>query len=164
MLLIGGPCCGLVRLSPRQSSFGRGTQAACLVMDLQGTEMRDVNFQIGWCAIFFGLITGAGVGLFFHDENWLGGYASWRRRLIRLGHISFFGTGFLNLAFALSVRYLGLEHPPAVASLCLVGGALFMPTVCFLSAWRISFRHLFVIPVGSLIVGVADFLWQGLFQ
>jgi hypothetical protein len=125
--------------------------------------MRDVNFQIAWCMIFIGLITGAGMGLFFHGENWLGGYASWRRRLIRLGHISFFGTGFLNLAFALSVRYLGLEHPPALASAGFVGGALTMPVVCFLSAWHSSFRHFFVVPVGSLIVAVADFLFQGLF-
>lgn len=125
--------------------------------------MHDVNFQIAWCMIMIGLITGAGMGLFFHGENWLGGYASWRRRLIRLGHISFFGTGFLNLAFALSVRYLGLEHPPALASAAFVGGALTMPVVCFLSAWRSSFRHFFVVPVGSLIVAVADFLFRGIF-
>ncbi len=126
--------------------------------------MRDLNLQIAWCAILLGLITGAGAGLFFHRENWLGGYASWRRRMTRLGHVSFFGTGFLNLAFVLSVRYLGLEYPPAVASIAFAVGALTMPAVCFLSAWRSSFRHFFVIPVGSLIVAAADFLLQGLFR
>jgi hypothetical protein len=126
--------------------------------------MRDLNLQIAWCAILLGLITGAGAGMFFHRENWLGGYATWRRRMIRLGHISFFGTGFLNLAFVLSVRHLGLEYPPAAASIAFAVGALTMPAVCFLSAWRSSFRHFFVVPVGSLIMATADFLLQGLLR
>src|SRR5271154_2490223 len=100
--------------------------------------MREINFLVAWVAILIGLGTGTVLGLFFHDENWLGGYGSWRRRMIRLGHISFFGTGFLNLAFALSVRHIGLEPVPAVASAGFVLGALAMPTVCFLSAWRDS--------------------------
>jgi hypothetical protein len=126
--------------------------------------MCEINLQVAWFAILIGLVTGTLIGLFFHDENWLGGYGTWRRRLIRLGHISFFGTGFLNLAFILSVKHLGLEGPPRVASMGFVLGALTMPTVCFLSAWRTSFRHLFVIPVASLIVAAADFLWRGLFR
>lgn len=123
--------------------------------------MREINFQTAWIAILLGLVTGAGLGLFFHGDDWLGGYGSWRRRMIRLGHISFFGTGFLNLAFAVSVRHLGLDQPPAVASAGFVLGALAMPAVCFLSAWRKPFRHLFAIPVSSLIVAAADFLLRG---
>ena len=69
--------------------------------------MREINLLVAWVAILIGLLTGTALGLFFHDESWLGGYGSWRRRLMRLGHISFFGTGFLNLAFILSVK------PPA---------------------------------------------------
>ena len=126
--------------------------------------IRDINLQMAWLAILIGLLTGAGIGLFFHREDWLGGYGSWRRRMIRLGHISFFGTGFLNLAFALSVRHLGLEHVPTAASMGFVLGALTMPTVCFLSAWRAPFRHFFFIPVASLIVAAADFLFQGVFR
>ena len=43
------------------------------------TTMRDINIQIAWFAILLGLITGAGgVGVFFHEESWLGGYSSWR--------------------------------------------------------------------------------------
>jgi hypothetical protein len=126
--------------------------------------MRDINFQIAWFAILVGLVTGAGIGMFFYGESWLGGYSSWRRRMIRLGHISFFGTGLLNLAFTLSVQHLSLEHAPWVASMGLVLGALTMPTVCFMSAWRSSFRHLFVIPVASLILAVADFICRGVLR
>jgi hypothetical protein len=124
--------------------------------------MVPINFLAAWVAILAGLASGTWAGLFFHEEDWLGGYASWRRRMVRLGHISFFGTGLLNLAFTLSVDHLGLERPPPLASAAFVVGALTMPTVCFLSAWRDPFRRLFVIPVASLIVGAADFLLRGL--
>jgi len=126
--------------------------------------MHEINSLVAWVAILLGLLTGTVLGMFFHDESWMGGYGSWRRRMVRLGHISFFGTGFLNLAFILSVGHLHLEAPPPVASAGFVFGALAMPTVCFLSAWRDSFRHFFFIPVGSLIVATADFLLRGLIR
>src|SRR6476660_263178 len=120
--------------------------------------MDDLNFFAAWFAILTGLLTGTTMGLFFHDPDWMGGYESWRRRMLRLGHISFFGTGFLNLAFVLSVEHLHWSGPPPLASAGFLLGALAMPAVCFLSAWRESFRHLFVIPVASLIVAAVDFL------
>ncbi len=126
--------------------------------------MRDINLTTAWLAILAGLITGTASGLFFHDQSWMGGYGSWRRRIMRLGHISFFGTAFLNLAFVLSVGHLHLAGPPPVASAGFVIGAVAMPAVCFLSAWRESFRYLFFIPVASLIVAAGDFLLRGLWS
>jgi len=126
--------------------------------------MREINFLVAWVAILLGLLTGTVLGTFFHNESWMGGYGSWRRRMVRLGHISFFGTGFLNLAFIVSVSHLHLEAPPQVASAGFLLGAVAMPTVCFLSAWRDSFRHFFFIPVASLIVATADFLLRGLIR
>src|SRR4051794_29241519 len=108
--------------------------------------MAEMNLVVAWTAILFGLVSGTAIGLSFHDPDWLGGYGSWRRRLLRLGPVSFFGTGLLNLAFPLSVGHLRLEHPPRVASAAFAIGALTMPTVCFLSAWREGFRRLFFIP------------------
>jgi hypothetical protein len=81
--------------------------------------------------------------------------------MIRLGHVSFFGTGFLNLAFVFSVEHLRLETLPWLASIAFVVGAVAMPTICFLSAWRKSFRHLFFIPVASLFLATADLLFRG---
>jgi hypothetical protein len=84
--------------------------------------------------------------------------------MIRLGHISFFGTGFLNLAFVLSAEHLHLSEPTPVASAGFLLGAISMPLICFLSAWRPSFRRLFFIPVASLIVATFDFLARGLWR
>ena len=36
-----------------------------------------------------------------------------------------------------------------------------MPAVCYLSAWRQPFRHLFFVPVTCMVLGVALFLWEG---
>ena len=96
--------------------------------------MHDLNFLAAWLAILTGLVTGTVIGLFFHDPDWMGGYGSWRRRMMRLGHISFFGTGFLNLAFVLSVEHLHLSEPPPVAS----AGFLMVPWPC---PWSVSSRH-----------------------
>ncbi|NQU23575.1 MAG: hypothetical protein HQ567_20020 [Candidatus Nealsonbacteria bacterium] len=119
------------------------------------------NLSAGWIAILAGLFAGAIIGMFFHDDEWLGGYGCWRRRMLRLGHISMVGTGLLNLAFAVSVAHLKMDHAPALASILLIAGAVAMPSVCLLSAWRKEFRHLFFIPVGCLIVAAVDFIYRG---
>jgi hypothetical protein len=124
----------------------------------------ETNLLAGWVAIILGFLAGAVPGLFFWMEDWLGGYGSWRRRLLRLAHIAFFGLGFINVLFALSVRHLGLAAGTpllVLSSALLVGGVIAMPAVCYLSAWRQSFRHLFFIPVICMVLGVALFLWEG---
>ncbi len=122
-----------------------------------------MNLIGGWVCILMGFFSGAIPGLFFWREGWLGGYGSWPRRMIRLAHISFFGLGFINLAFALtSFRMEPSAGIPPTASLFLLAGAITMPMVCYLAAWRQSLRHLFPFPVSSLMLGVAIFLWKGL--
>jgi hypothetical protein len=111
-----------------------------------------LNWYFGWAAIFAGFVTGAAIGLYFHRDDFLGGYTSFRRRILRLGHISLPALGIINLLFALS-PWPGLEGLDArIASIAFVMGGTTMPLVCFLSAWKKSCRHLFFIPVVSLIV------------
>lgn len=121
-----------------------------------------INLGVGWIAILAGLLLGAVIGTFFHRADWLGGYGSWPRRMLRLSHISLVGTGLLNLAFALSADALNLAPPPRVASILFIVGAATMPMVCGLSAWRPAFRHLFFIPVLSLVLATAVLLYRGL--
>jgi hypothetical protein len=122
-----------------------------------------INLQAAWIGFLLGCCAGAIPGLFFHGENWLGGYASWRRRMIRLAHVAFFGIGLLNLAFALTVRSLDIQTGVAVPSVLLIVGAVTMPLVCYLSAYRTVFRHLFVVPASSVTLGVAWVLWRLMF-
>lgn len=130
--------------------------------------MPELNLWAAWIGILLGMITGAGMGLLFDREDWMGGYGSWRRRLTRLGHISFFGLAVINLAFVLTVDRMDAvagELPPAsvvLASYLLVAGAVLMPATCFLSAWRWGFRRLFAVPVVCLLVGVLSLLTSGM--
>ena len=108
-----------------------------------------LNFSAGWWLILAAFVTGAAIGLGFHREDFLGGYGSFRRRLARLGHIALAALGGLNVLYGLS---------PIPASVWpgwfLLAGGIAMPVVCFLSAWKEIFRHLFFIPVVLLVSGV----------
>ena len=119
-----------------------------------------INIQAAWVGFLLGCVAGAVTGLFFHDPDWLGGYASWPRRMIRLGHISFFGIGLFNLFFALTARALGLEAGLAWISRLLILAALAMPSVCYLAAWKKPFRHLFFIPALAATTAIAWFTWK----
>ncbi len=122
-------------------------------------ETSTFSLLAGWASMLCGIIAGAIIGLFFHREEWMGGYSSFRRRMTRLGHISFFGLGFINIIFALSAKSWGLPETQAqLASAGFVLGAMTMPLCCFLTAWREPFRHLFPIPVLSVLAGILSLL------
>jgi len=123
-----------------------------------------INLQAGWIGILLGCLAGAIPGLFFHKNDWQGGYASWRRRMIRLAHIAFFGIGIINLSFFLTVRALGLDGGLQTVSFLLILGAVAMPLICYLSAWKMFFRHLFFIPALSVSFGILLFVWRILGQ
>lgn len=118
-----------------------------------------LNLVGGWLGMLAGVLCGAILGLFFHREDWMGGYASHRRRLTRLGHISFFGLGFLNLIFAATAGLLNLRGSSlSIASMGLIVAAITMPICCFLTAWRKPLRHLFPIPVLAAATGILAIL------
>ncbi len=119
-----------------------------------------INLYAAWIGIFAGCIAGAVQGLFFHKDDWLDGYGSWRRRLTRLGHISFFGIGFINFAFAVSLRMLEMEGELVLSSRLLIVALITMPLLCYLSAFKKPFRNLFFIPAGSVMIGILLFLWR----
>lgn len=129
--------------------------------------METLNLWTAWIGILMGILSGAAHGFFFHRTDWLNGYSSWRRRLTRLGHISFFGLAFVNLAFFFTVDHLIRERASALpgaiegASWLLVAGAVLMPIVCYLSAWRRTWRGLFTAPVACLVLGITALLIWG---
>src|ERR1700752_498428 len=120
-----------------------------------------LNLMIAWAWILLGFVSGFVLGAGFHQEQWLGGYASHKRRLYRLCHISFFGLALMNLMFCWTAR--DFERVPPGSTLAGMGfilGALTMPVCCIIMAHRPKWRALFVIPVGSLIIAAAITLWE----
>lgn len=127
------------------------------------------NEAIGWLSLALGSATGALLGLRFHRAEFLGGYNSWPRRLLRLGHISFFGLGLINVLFAVSLARMRLApHESISASWALLVGNATMPLVCLLAAFRPRCKPLFVIPVATVIygtlsaaIGLCRMWWSG---
>ena len=116
------------------------------------TNPAHLNLLVAWLWVGLGFGSGLLLGLKFHHENWLGGYASWKRRLYRLGHISFFGLGMVNLMFYFTARNFPAGDLLAmIASAGFVLGAFTMPVCCLIMAHFPRWRGLFAIPVLSLL-------------
>ncbi len=114
----------------------------------------NANLALAWLWLLLGFVSGMMLGLFFHREDWLGGYGSFQRRLYRLAHISFFGLGAVNLLFCLTVRSFSLAGASIhAASLAFLVGAAAMPVCCVVMAHFPRARLLFAVPVLSLITG-----------
>ncbi len=123
------------------------------------TVMGVTLFKLAFIGFMAGIVSGASLGLFFHNEEWLGGYNSFRRRLWRLGHISFFGIGIVNLLIALSYPHLaGVNF--TVVTIGMLVATITMPLMCLLSGWKKPFRHFFFIPVLGFATGVGTILFQ----
>lgn len=118
-----------------------------------------LNWFGGWSLIGLSFVTGAIIGLGFHREDFLGGYTSFRRRIIRLGHIALAALGLMNVVYGIATFPLGRWGE--LASIALLAGAIAMPTVCFLTGWRSGFRQLFFIPVMLLLAAVVFILIGG---
>jgi hypothetical protein len=117
------------------------------------------NLLVGWTVMVAGALSGAAIGIFFHNEQWMGGYTSFRRRMVRLGHISSFGLGIINVLFALSIATISVPFSYGrFGSAGFTIAALAMPTCCFLTAWRPGFRYLFPIPVLAVLCGLGGLL------
>ncbi len=118
------------------------------------TEFAQINLVMAWLWILLGFVSGLVLGLFFRDEKWLGGYAGRQRRMYRLGHISFFGLGAVNLLFWLTVQEFALSgNLVPIASIAFALGALAMPVCCVVMAHVPRAHFLFAVPVVSLILG-----------
>src|SRR4051794_35973183 len=87
-------------------------------------RVRPLNWSFGWVWILLGFLSGAAIGLRFHREDFLGGYTSFRRRIVRLGHISLVALGMLNLLFATSPWPAPGSVQSNIASMCFVAGAV----------------------------------------
>lgn len=118
------------------------------------TETVQLNLFLAWLWILLGFVTGMVLGMFFHRENWLGGYSSLKRRMYRLGHISFFGLGAMNLFFWITAVNIPVGSAAlGIASWAFAIGAITMPIGCAIMAHFPKSYLIFTVPVVSLITG-----------
>jgi hypothetical protein len=110
-----------------------------------------LNWYMGWSLILAAFVTGAALGLHFHREDFWGGYDSFRRRIVRLGHIALAALGMMNVVYSYSPWPVADTFEARAAGWGFIVGGISMPAVCFLSGWNERFRVLFFIPVAALI-------------
>jgi len=113
-----------------------------------------LNWYFGWSLVLAAFVTGTGLGLYFHRDDFWGGYSSFRRRLVRLGHIALAALGLINVLYSLSPWPVPSTWEAGAASAAYVVGGVSMPMVCFLTGWKKPFRWFFFIPVAALIAAV----------
>jgi hypothetical protein len=128
---------------------------ACSRIEDRNLKFPEIHLVFAWAGILAGFISGMALGLFFHRNDWLGGYDNLKRRLYRLGHISFFGLAAVNFIFYLTARDLLSSSALTGASLLFIVGALSMPLCCLIMAHFQRAQFLFAIPVLSLITAGA---------
>jgi len=120
-----------------------------------------MNLVLAWLWITVGVVVGFVLGAYFHRDDWLGGYTSFKRRLYRLAHVAFFGLAIINLLFYFTVQRLA--SPGTIinlASWAFAIGAVTMPACCFLMAHNSRLRAIFLIPVLSTLGGACITLWE----
>ena len=119
-----------------------------------------MNELFGWLWIHLGVISGMLLGLGFLRPGFLGGYDSPRRRLVRLGHISFFGLGGLNILFAHSGAAVHTDCNHCIAAIAFIVAGISMPLTCAIVAWRQQFFPLFFVPVSAALLATGLTAWE----
>ncbi len=110
-----------------------------------------INQFFGWTAVLLAIGVGSWMGLQFQREDWLNGYGSLPRRMVRLAHVALAALGILNIEFGLTIRELAL--PPSIvnaASWALMFAAISMPLCCLAIARGSRRFGLFGVPVSAL--------------
>jgi hypothetical protein len=123
--------------------------------------MGDWNILVGWCGMLLGATLGMAFGLRAESRQWAGGYDSFRRQALRLGHIAAFALGIINVLYGQSADRLAVLPVWAmrVGPIAMIAGGLLMPAVCLAAAWQRRWRLLFPIPATSVAVALAIQAW-----
>jgi hypothetical protein len=123
------------------------------------------NRAIAWSGFCAGVLSGMFMGLWAFDgplapPAWIGGYGETARRLIRLGHIAFFGIGLLNLALTKELPDLALaERAKAGAAAAMNFANLILPFLLIAAALVAPLKYLLPFPVVAALAALALAAW-----
>jgi hypothetical protein len=109
------------------------------------------NLAIGWSSLAAGALTGLVLGLWSFGgpmpvPEWLGDYSSLPRRLMRLGHIAFFGLGILNILMAWQISIARHNRYNRTALVSMNFGNLFLPPTLMAAALFEPLKYLMSFP------------------
>lgn len=111
-----------------------------------------LNLAVGWASLAVGAITGLVLGIWSFGgpipvPEWIGDYDALPRRLLRLGHIAFFGLGILNIALAHHLRRTRTFGFPSGLSLGAMNlGNIFLPLTLIAAAAYEPAKYLMSLP------------------
>ena len=119
-----------------------------------------INIIFGWGWMIFGFILGMIVGLKFDKSDWLGGYISWERRMIRLSHVAFIMLSAINILYGHELPNTHLtETWQIIGSVLAIVGAVGIPVIVMIAAFYKKILFWLSIPVVSItIAGIIIFI------
>ena len=113
------------------------------------------NEIFGWFLILAEVLMGSYMGIKFQREDWLGGYFSLPRRMVRLAHVALVALGMLNILFARSLESLKLSPTlETVASWTLMVAAFLMPASCICISLGSRRFEMFAAPILCLVTAL----------
>jgi len=123
--------------------------------------MQQWNILAGWGGMVLGALMGMIFGMRAEAREWAGGYGSFPRQALRLGHIAALALGMINVLYGLTAQGLaGLPHwAGVVGPWAMIAGGFLMPAVCLAAAWRRGLKYFFPIPATCITVALAIQAW-----
>jgi len=114
-----------------------------------------------WISFVLGVVTGLTLGLWSFDgpvptPEWLGEYGSVSRRMARLGHIAYFGLGFLTLMLAWELpKFVLDDRQKTIAAKMMIFGNMFLPLTLFAASIYHPLKYLMPIPALCVLVAMS---------
>jgi len=118
------------------------------------------NREVAWWSLALGAATGLVLGLWSFDgplptPAFLGAYDETARRLARLGHIAFFGLGFINLFVARELPRLGLSgRMRLLVARAMNFGNLGLPITLFAASVFEPLKYAMSLPAASVLLAL----------
>ena len=114
-----------------------------------------INILFGWAWMCVGFLSGMILGIRSEGEQWLGGYASLKRRYLRLAHVAFVALSIINILYGRELGNVDLpNHFSNIGSALMVFGATGVPLACISAAFFRKTRYLLPVPAIAVLIGV----------
>lgn len=118
------------------------------------------NLAVAWTSLAIGAITGMILGLWSFGgpvpvPAWIGEYDDLPRRFLRLGHIAFFGLGFINIMLSRHFSGANAVRSGSQLALGLMNfGNIVLPPTLVASAFFEPFKYVMSLPASAITIAL----------